>query len=148
MKNCIVVCCSFVLLIVASCSDHKENAGTNNATYTPPPAGITITADSVKITGDPLNNFIFSVTVKANSNTQRYGVYDVVTAWGPNIAKGQFTMPRGGENLKPLLKRGTAPYTCIIGFCYGTDTTFYDYYQAAGNRGSVEMKYIKAYSFK
>ncbi len=147
MKKCILFCCSFVLLIVASCSGHKDNDG-DNGTYTPPPAGNTVAADSVKIADDP-NNFTYKVTIKAGTNSAAYGVYDVIAEWGPNTAASQFTMPRGGEKLKPIIKKGTAPYTYIIGFHYGNDKkTFYDYYQVSGNKGMIEAKYLKAYSFK
>ncbi|MDR3681354.1 MAG: hypothetical protein P4L41_15415 [Flavipsychrobacter sp.] len=146
MKKCILFCCSFVLLIAASCSGHKDND--DNGTYAPPPPGHIVAADSVKVKDDP-NNFTYKVTVKTGDNTASYGVYDVVAEWGPNTAESQFTMPRGGEKLKPLIKKGTEPYTYIIGFHYGDDKkTFYDYYQVTGTKGMVEAKYIKAYSFK
>lgn len=147
MKKSILFCTAILLLAAASCSGHKENDGDNSAYTTLPPAGTTIVADSMKVTEDPLNHFTFSVKVKANNNT-KYGVYDVEASWGPNTAASQFTMPRGGEKLKPVLRKGTAPYTYIIGFHYDKDTAFYDYYQVNGNRGTIEAKYLKGYSFK
>ena len=98
------------------------------------------------ITDDPLNKFIFSIKVIADSNIKA-GVYDVDVDYGPNFAEGTFTMPKGGEDLKPVIRKGAAPYTYIIGFKVAGDTTFYDYFEVSSSRTNTKMQYIRAYTF-
>lgn len=102
--------------------------------------------DSTSI-NDPLNHFSFSVKIVATQYSKS-GTYDVVAAWGPDVARSSFTMPQGADNLKPILQKGKEPNTYIIGFHYGDDSKFYDYYEIDGAAGNIGMKYIKGYSFK
>jgi len=98
------------------------------------------------VTDDQLNHFMFSVKVIADSNV-RSGVYDVDADYGPNFAEGQFTMPTGIEDAKPVINKGKEPYTYIIGFQLPNDTTFYEYFQIQSDRKTTKMQYIKAYTF-
>ena len=98
------------------------------------------------VTDDPLNHFVFSVNVIADSNV-RAGVYDVDVNYGPNFSEGQFTMPKGGEDLKPVIKKGSMPSTFIIGFRVPGDTTFYDYFEISSSIRTTKMQYVKAYTF-
>ena len=98
------------------------------------------------VTDDPLNKFTFTIKVIADSNVQT-GVYDVDVDYGPNFAEGQFTMPKGGEDLKPLVRKGDKPNSYIVGFKVAGDTTFYDYFEISSSKSSTKMQYIKAYTF-
>ena len=135
-----------MLLIVACSSKQSGHSGhKDNNNYAPPPAGKVIASESQPITNDPLNHFNFIVKV-ITTEYSNYGTYTVEADWGPDNATNQFTMPRGGEHLKPVLKKGSEPYTYIVGFYY--NNKFYDYYQVKGAKNNIEMKYIKAYSFE
>lgn len=136
------------MLLLAACGNATSgNAagkhGNNN--YTPPAAGTVIASQSTPITNDPLNHFDFTVKLIA-SEYSNYGTYTVKAAWGPDTATEQFTMPKGGTHLKPVLKKGTGAYSYVVGFYY--DNKFYDYYQIKGAKDNIEMKYISAYSFQ
>jgi len=131
-------------LLYASCN----NTGSSNeykAKNFPKPGTIVVTAQ-MPVTDDPLNHFTFSVKVIADSNIKA-GVYDIDADYGPNFAEGQLTMPKGGEDLKPLIRKGNAPYTYIIGFKIAGDTTFYDYFEVSSSRSATKMQYLKAYTF-
>ena len=95
---------------------------------------------------DELNNFTFSIKVVADSDVKA-GVYDVDVDFGPNFAEGKFTMPKGGEELKPIIRTGSNQYTYVIGFKVAGDTTFYDYFEVSSSKDHTKMQYIKAYSF-
>ncbi|XZF13612.1 hypothetical protein ACTHGU_17665 [Chitinophagaceae bacterium MMS25-I14] len=144
MKYYFLVLCSSMVLFSCGQKASEHNEETH---FDPPPAGTVIAADSVPVQ-DALNHFTFSVKVVSNEHSDHYGVYDVKAAYGPNTADGQFTMPKGGEELKPLLRKGKEENTYIIGFHYGTDTAFYEYYEVNGQHGQITMAYLKGYSFK
>ena len=120
------------------------NNGTTKTKELPKP-GTIIDSASMPI-ADELNTFTFSIKVVADSEVSK-GVYDVDVDYGPNFAEGKFTMPKGGEELRPIVRKGSQPYTYIIGFKVNGDTTFYDYFEVTSNKGSTKMQYIKAYSF-
>jgi len=146
-KKLLTSLCIIALLAVA-CNSKPQTTGEEQTNdYTPPAPGTIIAAKSMPITGDQLNHFNFSVQVATNQYSKN-GTYDVTVAWGPETAKGAFTMPQGGGNLKPVIRKTDTAYTYIIGFYSGNDKTFYDYYQVSGQKGNIEMKYIKGYSFK
>lgn len=129
-------------------SDHKVSgllAVNDIEQYTPPPSGTIVAADSMPVTNDPLNHFTFSVKVKTNEYSKK-GTYSILASYGPNEGDGMFTMPRGGGNLKPVLRRSKEAYTYIIGFEY--QRKFYEYYKVSGSKGTIEIKNIKAYSFQ
>lgn len=98
---------------------------------------------------DPLNELYFTVKLVANEYT-RQGTYDVNILYGYNDASTQITFPHGGtERIIPKMKKGTEPFSYIIGFNYGeNDPVFYEYYLVKGGAGKIETKYLKAYSFK
>jgi hypothetical protein len=111
-----------------------------------PKPGTLVASAEVPVTADTLNDFKFSVKVIADSSVKE-GVYDVDVDYGPNFAEGKFTMPKGGEQLIPVIRKGTKPYTFVIGFNVGSDTTFYDYFEVSSTKLSTKMQYIKAYTF-
>lgn len=135
-----------VLCTLAAC---RQNAGdpqhAEEIAYTPPAAG-TVVAKAATETDDELNHFTFSVLVTTGSMSDK-GVYNVVAVYGHDTAQGQFTMPKGGERLKPLLRQ-SEPSVFMVGFRYGNDTSFNDYYEISGRRGMIGMQYVKAYSFE
>ena len=63
-----------------------------------PKPGTIVASGEMPVTDDPLNHFIFSVKVIADSNVTN-GVYDVDVDFGPNFSEGQLAMPKGGEEL-------------------------------------------------
>ena len=111
-----------------------------------PKPGAVIASAEMPVTDDELNHFVFSVKVIADSNIAS-GVYDVDADYGPNYAMGQFTMPKGGEDLVPIIRRGASPYTFVIGFKQPNDTTFYEYFEVKSSRKTTKMQYLKAYTF-
>lgn len=102
--------------------------------------------DEIPVTSDPLNHFVFSVKVIADSNVAN-GVYDIDADYGPNYAAGQLVLPEGCKDAKPVIRKGSQPYTFIIGFRLPHDTTFYDYMEVSSSKNQTKMQYIKAYSF-
>ena len=110
-----------------------------------PRPGAIVASGQMPVTGDSLNHFTFSVKVIADSAVKS-GVYDVEAAFGPNIARGRFVMPKGGAHLKPIMHKGATPYTYIIGFKVDNDTTFYDYFKVQSNHMTTQMQYTKAYT--
>jgi len=54
-------------------------------------------------------------------------------------------MPKGAEDIKPIIRKGSTPYTYIIGFKVAGDTTFYEYFQVSATNTDMKMGYIKAY---
>lgn len=111
-----------------------------------PEPGTEILSVSEPVTEDKLNNFTFSVKVIADSDIAA-GVYDVRMTYGPNAGEGKFTMPKGAEHFAPAIRKGTRPYTYIIGFHMPDDTTFYDYFEVSSTNSGGNMRYLKAYTF-
>lgn len=149
MKNMLL----FLLLIsgVIACktAEKKEAAAAvTEEQEAPLPPGSVLLADSIRIP-DPLNELYYSVKLVANEHTHQ-GTYDVKVLYGHNNAETQITFPRGGtKKIVPRMQKGSEPFSFIIGFNYGEDDpTFYEYYLVKGAFGKIEMKYLKAYSFK
>ena len=111
-----------------------------------PKPGATIAEAKMPIVEDAINHSVFSVKVIADSDVAT-GVYDVDADFGTNFGEGKFTMPKGAEDATPVIRKGDAPYTYIIGFRIAGDTTFYDYFQVNCSKSNTKMEYIKAYSF-
>ena len=111
-----------------------------------PQPGKTVVEANMPIAEDALNHTIFSVKVIADSDVAN-GVYDVDADFGPNFGEGKFTMPKGAEDAQPVIRKGDAPYSYIIGFRIAGDTTFYDYFRVSCSKSNTKMEYIKAYSF-
>jgi hypothetical protein len=131
-------------LLVAACSD-SGNGNDSKPKQFPKP-GTVVAAAEMPVTDDPLNHFMFAVKVIADSNIAA-GMYDVDVDYGPNFSQGQLSMPKGGEDLKPVIRKGAAPYTFIIGFHVPGDTTFYDYFEVSSSLRETKMQYVKAYTF-
>lgn len=115
--------------------------------------GTIVAADSEAIKEDELNDFMFNVKIIADSTSNTKGSYIVDATYGVDNAAGKLLMPKNEEHLKPLLRKGTKPYTYIVGFKFGEDTTFHDYFEisvtnVAPKRKAIKMEYIKAYSFE
>jgi hypothetical protein len=127
-------------------SDKRKQQETNIEKRIEP--GSVMVADSMPIVENPLTKPYFSVKLISTDHTAHYGAYKVVADWGMNHAESEFAMPRGGEKLKPVLRKGNEPYSYIVGFYYEDEAEFYDYYQVSAARGEIKMKYLKAYSFK
>jgi hypothetical protein len=134
------------ILLAACTSETRQDAETQKIEQIvkTQPAGTTIATDSMLY--DKLNKFYFTVTIKTTEASNK-GTYAIETAIGPSIASAQFTMPHGAEDAVPVMRQVQDSTSFIIGFYYGKDTTFYDYYQAKAIMGNIEMKYTKAYRF-
>lgn len=144
-----------LVLLLGACSQPKAGNDNNDGSWTPPPAGTVVAADSMKVK-DPLNDFYFAVKLvssPANGEEGNMGfVYDVEAHYGPNAANSRITMPKGGNNLRPLLRPDkTKEYTYILGFIpgkdYGGSNEFQDYYAISASRGTIEIRALKSYSF-
>lgn len=107
--------------------------------------GSLLSADSMKVSGESLNDFYFSVRLLA---TGIRGNYEVQAAYGPNDGKGRMVMPRGGENLCPQMRPGPEMHSYEIGFSRGNDTSFYPYFLVSWQAGELQMRYTAAYSFE
>jgi hypothetical protein len=146
MKSLFYLFCGALLL--TACQNKTPGNKQDSVIAPDIAAGTLVAADSMPLKND-LNHFYFSVKVIANKNTAGYGDYDVEASVGPNIAQGQFTMPKGGKDLKPLIRQNTEGSTYTIGFRTSGDTTFYPYYEvSAVTGGQVSMQYLKGYSFE
>lgn len=143
MKTVIYLFCTVLLL--ASCQNKATKQKTGSGE--PVAAGALVAADSMPL--NDLNHFYFTVKVFANKNTAGYGDYDVEASVGPSLAEGQFTMPKGGKDFRPVIKKATDGTTYIIGFHAADDTAFYEYYEVSAiSGGQISMKYLKGYSFE
>jgi hypothetical protein len=140
------------LFLTLSCNNDTRNSnsatsGKNEYAATSAAPGTVLAADSMAIP-DPLNELYFSVRILANEQSQN-GIYDVVVRYGYNDAATQITLPRGADKpLRPALKKGSEPFTYIIGFYHGEDPAFNDYFLVSAGKGQTEMRYIKTYSFR
>jgi hypothetical protein len=112
-----------------------------------PKPGTIVAAESEPVVEDTLNHSIFAVQVIADSNVKS-GVYMVKAAFGLNKSHGLFTMPKGGETFKPILRKGNTPYSYIVGFNVPNDTTFHDYFLVSSDGNATKMQYVKSYSFE
>ena len=128
------------IVAVCSCSPKKQ------ASAIPAP-GTVIAHIEEPVVEDTLNKFVFKATLKADSLVEK-GVYDLTAEWGYNKAESKFTMPKGGEQFVPMLRRGKDPYTFVVGFKTDKDTTFYDYLSIVGIKGYLKVRYLKSYSFE
>jgi hypothetical protein len=135
----------FLSFLLVGCFRSESNKKDKPKQF-PKPGALAGTAE-MPVTDDPLNHFTFSVKIYADSDITS-GTYDVDADYGPNFAEGKFTMPKGGEDFKPVIRKGTEPYTYIIGFRAPGDTTFYPYFQVSSTLKSTKMQYIKAYTFE
>ena len=143
MKKNTFLYLTLVAIIFASCS------GSNTAEHAKkqfPKPGALVAEAKMPVTEDAINHSTFSVKVIADSEIAN-GVYDVDADFGPNFGEGKFSMPKGAEDAKPVIRKGDAPYTYIIGFRLAGDSTFYDYFQVSSSKNSTKMEYIKAYTF-
>ncbi len=129
------------LLFIYGCANPIQEKTTKTSS---PKPGIIIAADSMPLPNDELNHRQFAVKI---FTTDSLGVYDVEANWGHNLAVTTLAMPHGGEDFKPLVRRGDSACTYIVGFHFNDDTIFHDYYQIKATSGQINMKYIKAYYY-
>lgn len=121
------------------------------------PVGLVIASDSMKIASTDLSSLrladideketYFKVAIKT-TNYSHKGRYEIATSWYDREMNLQFSMPRGAEDVMPVLVKMPEPYSFLVGFYYGKDTTFYDYYSIKGSLNGVNAGYTKAYSFR
>ena len=138
----LVIAFGTVIGMLYSCNN---KAGENKQKKFPKP-GVTVAEAQMPIAEDAINHSVFAVKVIADSDIAT-GVYDVDADFGANFAETKFDMPKGAEDATPVIRKGDAPYTYIIGFKIAGDTTFYDYVQVSCTRNRTKMEYIKVYSF-
>ncbi|MCD6013570.1 MAG: hypothetical protein K0Q79_3432 [Flavipsychrobacter sp.] len=139
MKKRSLVVITSLALFAAACSGSKETAK--------PKPGAVVTTAEMPVAEEAGNNAKFSINVIADSSGKQ-GVYTVAANSGPYSLTSQFTMPKGGEDFEPLIKKGSVANTFVIGFKVADDTTFYDYFEVSSKRDTIRMKYLKAYSFQ
>ncbi len=137
----------FFLSVISFIRCEAPNKSISSTQRQFPKPGTVVAKAEKKIKEDTLNDSRFQIRVVADSAIEN-GVYDVDVDYGPNFASGQFTMPKGGEHLVPVIKTGSSPYSFIIGFRLPDDTTFYEYYEVTSNKQSTKMQYINTYSFE
>lgn len=111
------------------------------------PAANTVVASYSMRIPDVLNELYFSIEVIATNESAK-GVYEVLVKYGHNEASTQITMPDAHTLIVPEVKRSTDMNAFVIGFRYGNDTTFREYYLVNASKEKTEMKYLKAYSFR
>ncbi len=144
MKKTAFLFLVFASLLVALCSCNN-NTEEHKAKKFPKP-GVTVAEAKMPIAEDAINHSVFSVKVIADSDIAM-GVYDVDADFGTNFGESKFAMPKGAEDATPVIRKGDAPYTYIVGFRIAGDTTFYDYFQVSCSKSNTKMQYIKSYSF-
>ena len=132
--------------MIACNNSVSDNSGSHAVKQFPKP-GTLIAHAETPVAEDSLNHFNFSVKVIADSNVSK-GVYDVDAELGPNFVTGQFVLPEGAEDAQPVMRKGAAPNTYIIGFKMANDTAFNDYFEVSSDRKATKMRYIKSYSFE
>lgn len=142
MKNKILSYAAMALFVIGC-----NSSPYNNENHFIPNKGQNIDSLKEMVKEDTLNKAVFSVKIIADS-MGREGVYNVNSVFGENVASSMFTMPKGGEKYKPILKKKSEMYTYIVGFHVPNDTTFYEYYEISANKGSILMRYVKSYTFQ
>ncbi len=144
MKKIALIYISTPVLLLAACSNNSTISEQGQKQF--PKPGTTVAEAQMPITEDALNHAVFSVKVIADSDITG-GVYDVDADFGPNFGEGKFTMPKGGEDLKPIIRKGSDRYTFIIGFRLPNDTAFKSYFRVSCTKSSTKMEYTNAYTF-
>ncbi len=144
MKKIVASLCFATGFLVSGCGD--GNGSKSAEKFTLPAPGTVIDSAGMKIK-DPLNDFVFTVTLLADSLVKD-GVYDVRAAYGYDVAEGRFTMPKGLERYRLAIRKSDTPYTYVIGFLTPKDTTFYEYFEVRGKKNAIGMQYLKAYTFE
>ncbi len=140
MKKTALLFLSVSIFVLGGCNGGKEKP----AKQFPKPGAVV--AEASMPVEDPLNHFTFSVKIIADSEITS-GVYDIDADFGPNYATSKFTMPKGIEDAKPIIRQADTPYTYIIGFKQPGDTTFYEYFEVSSNKKTTQMRYLKSYTF-
>lgn len=135
-------------LALACRSDIPENPQRNVSTTTSPiaPAPGTVVGEAhTEHSGDGLNRFTFRVTV---TKAAEKGVYTVAAQDGPNHGETQFTLPKGAEDFRVVLRKGNQKNRIEIGFEAPGDTAFYPYYEVVSENKTIRAQYTNAYRFE
>ncbi len=145
-KILLVVSC---LLLLFSCSQNEKTVGQEEKILSKISgnkleAGTLISADSMRIP-DPLNEQYFTVRLLTTDASDE-GTYELQVVYGMNDASTELTFPQGTEPVTPTIKKGKEPFSYVIGFLYGADTTFNDYFLVQSIRNQTKMRYLKAYT--
>ncbi len=107
----------------------------------------------MRITEDKLNQFWFSARITTGDTEEwvKNGTYLIRAGFGNAVAASPFSMPAGGKDLRPLLRRDSG-YSFIVGFIggapFGGDTTFHEYYRITGSRNEIKIAALKGYSIQ
>jgi hypothetical protein len=143
----------FLLLAVAVMTfGCKTKTGENNTKATtmvnwnPPPAGTIVDQYEEKVTEDKINDIYFRVIIKT-TDSSKYGHFAVTLERGGNKNETDIDLPKWykGAILKPVIKKGTNPYECFLGFDAG-DGIFKGFYQIkVDEKKSIVMKQIVGY---
>ena len=145
-----------MVLLINGCHNTQQADIADVPQWIPPPAGTVVAADSMKL-ADELNNSYFAVKLVASPANDKPGtmgyVYDLYVHCGANEGMQQITMPKGGRNLKPLIRRAANDRTTyIVGFIpgrdFGGDTTFLEYYSVSEDGRNIKVKALKSYTFQ
>lgn len=137
----------FIALFTSGCvnsvdeTNKDHNAATHKIeSWNPPPAGTVIDEYKEAIPEDKLNNAFFRVAVIA-TETSNNGHFDLELEYGANINETTVDLPKlkRGIILKPLLKKGTAKYECLLGFD-GGDGVFKEYYLISVDKKNIKLK--------
>lgn len=136
-----------VVLVMFGCKTKTTENKTATATHwTPPAAGTIVDQYEEKVTEDKINDTYFRVVVKA-TDSSKYGHFAVTLERGGNKNETEIDLPKWykGTVLKPILKKGTNPYECLLGFDAG-DGVFKGFYQIkVDEKKSIVMKQIVGY---
>ncbi len=140
-----------LICLFSACREARHSAlappTPEQAPATQAPAPNKVVASARQRINDKLNEHYFSVEVISTPKSDK-GVYEVLVTYRKYDASTQITMPKADEPIIPEVKKGTAPYSYIIGFHHGSDSSFKEYFLIEAERNSIKMRYLKAYSFK
>lgn len=153
MKNIFLL--AFIIALFSACNN-KPTPGNSIAEMPIKPGiplapGILIANDSMPVDHDPLKKK-FSIAIKTNLQTDS-GYYDVLAVYNKDSARGLVRMPTSSVQLTPLLRHGDTANSYVVGFHFGNDTTFHDYFEISLQKDgllkrTIKMEYIKAYTFE
>ncbi len=128
-----------------ACKNTPEQQAQAAARQEAPAPGTVVAEGKIQQSEDGLNRFMFQVTV---TKAPERGVYTVTAADGPNQGETQFTLPKGAEDYRVVLRKLPAEKRMAIGFEAPGDTTFYPYYEVVSENKTIRAQYTNAYRFE
>lgn len=117
----------------------------SEARSAPPVSGTVVAEAQTEHSEDGLNQFTFRVTV---TKAPQKGVYTVFAQDGPTEGETQFTLPKGAEDYRVVMRKGDRKNRMIIGFEVPGDTAFYPYYEVVAEAKTIRAQYTNAYRFE